>query len=111
MAKGTPPFVPTNEQRKIVEAAVSIGMTTDKVATLIGCGESTVKKYFQEELSKGLLKANMNVAGALYKSAMGGNVTAQIFWCKTRLGWRETERVELSGSVNVIPSFHINLKK
>jgi len=107
MAKAA--FVPTMQQRKIVESAVSVGMTTDQVAILIGCGESTIKKYFQEELSKGLIKANMNVAGALYKSAMGGNVTAQIFWCKTRLQWRETSSVEFSGELRLVPALNITV--
>jgi hypothetical protein len=40
------------------------------------------------------------VAGYLYNAAKGGNVTAQIFWLKTRAKWRETP-VELrhSGSI------------
>jgi hypothetical protein len=40
------------------------------------------------------------VAGFLFNSAKSGNVTAQIFWLKTRARWRETP-VELkhSGSV------------
>ena len=40
------------------------------------------------------------MAGFLFNSAKSGNVTAQIFWLKTRARWRETP-VELrhSGSV------------
>jgi hypothetical protein len=30
------------------------------------------------------------VAGFLFNSAKNGNVTAQIFWLKTRAKWRET---------------------
>ena len=43
---------------------------------------------------------NSLVAGYLYNAAKGGNVTAQIFWLKTRAKWRETP-VELrhSGSI------------
>jgi hypothetical protein len=40
------------------------------------------------------------VAGFLFNAAKNGNVTAQIFWLKTRAKWRETP-VELkhSGSI------------
>ena len=52
------------------------------------------------ELDLGETKANAQVAGFLFNSAKCGNVTAQIFWLKTRARWRETP-VELkhSGSV------------
>ena len=45
-------------------------------------------------------KANAQVAGFLFNRPRNGNVTAQIFWLKTRARWRETP-VELqhSGSI------------
>jgi hypothetical protein len=40
------------------------------------------------------------VAGFLFNSAKSGNVTAQIFWLKTRARWRETPvGLKHSGSV------------
>jgi hypothetical protein len=38
------------------------------------------------------------VARSLYAQAIGGNTTAQIFWLKTRAGWRETAAFEVTGS-------------
>ena len=35
-------------------------------------------------------KANEEVASFLFNSAKNGNVSAQIFWLKTRAKWRET---------------------
>jgi hypothetical protein len=43
-----------------------------------------------KELDLGTAKANAQVAGFLFNSARNGNVTAQIFWLKTRVGWKET---------------------
>jgi hypothetical protein len=34
-------------------------------------------------------EANATVSGYLFAAAKGGNVTAQIFWLKTRAHWRE----------------------
>ena len=53
-----------------------------------------------EELDLGETKANAQVAGFLFNAAKNGNVTAQIFWLKTRAKWRESP-VELkhSGSI------------
>jgi hypothetical protein len=43
-----------------------------------------------EELDLGETKANAQVAGFLFAAAKSGNVTAQIFWLKTRARWKET---------------------
>ena len=34
--------------------------------------------------------ANYQVAKSLYEQAVGGNVTAAIWWTKARMGWSET---------------------
>jgi hypothetical protein len=39
------------------------------------------------------------VAGFLYASAKAGNVAAQIFWMKTRAGWREAP-LQIENSAN-----------
>ena len=52
-------------------------------------GVAALRKHFREELDAAKIRANAGMAAALYKSGMGGNVTAQIFWLKTRLGWKE----------------------
>lgn len=58
----------------------------------------TLRKHFKAELETGELKANTKVAQCLYKQATEGNVTAQIFWLKTRARWKESpQRVELTG--------------
>jgi hypothetical protein len=59
-----------------------------------------LRKHYRDELDLGETKANAQVGGYLYNAAKGGNVTAQIFWLKTRAKWRETP-VELrhSGSI------------
>ncbi len=41
------------------------------------------------KLDMGEAKANAQVAGFLFNAARNGNVTAQIFWLKTRARWRE----------------------
>ena len=48
-------------------------------------------------LNLGETKANAQVAGYLFNAAKNGNVTAQIFWLKTRAKWREAP-VELQHS-------------
>lgn len=52
----------------------------------------TLVKYFANELAVGEVKANTQVVGALFKNATSdgpGSVTAQIWWTKSRMRWRE----------------------
>lgn len=47
-------------------------------------GESTLKKHFRQELSQGRAKLRVRHSQALFKAAEEGNVTAMIWWDKTR---------------------------
>ena len=76
------------------------GIPEPDIARVAGVDPKTLRKHYREELDLGEAKANAQVAGFLSNAAKNGNVTAQIFWLKTRAKWRETP-VELkhSGSI------------
>lgn len=65
------------------------GIPANDIAKVVGIGRSTLDKYYREELDRAETIANAKVAGFLYKNAEAGNVTAQIFWLKTRARWKE----------------------
>lgn len=89
---------PTDKTRKQVESMAAVGIPHESIAIVIGVTAKTLRKHYRQELDEAMTKANASVAGKLYSSAMSGDVRAQIFWCKTRLGWRETNRQELTGA-------------
>jgi hypothetical protein len=67
---------------------------------VVGIDPKTLRKYYRDELNLGETKANAQVAGFLFNAAKTGNVTAQIFWLKTRARWRETPmELKHSGSI------------
>ena len=45
---------------------------------------------FRAELDRGMAQAHCDVAKSLYDQAVGGNVTAAIWWTKAHMGWSET---------------------
>jgi hypothetical protein len=92
-------------QRRHVEAMAAYGIPEIDISRVIGVDPKTLRKHYREELDLGETKANAQVAGFLFSAAKNGNVTAQIFWLKTRARWRESP-VELkhSGSIaNELP--------
>jgi hypothetical protein len=88
---------PDATQRRQVEAMAAYGIPADDISRVVGVDPKTLRKYYRDELDLGETKANAQVAGFLFNSAKSGNVTAQIFWLKTRARWRETP-VELRHS-------------
>lgn len=98
MSKTKPPHSPTKNSRAKVSSMAAVGIPQDDIARVVGITGNTLRKHYREELDTAMTTANTAVAGQLYQSAMNGNVQAQIFWCKTRLHWRETNRTELTGA-------------
>lgn len=94
---GRPAHKPQEKDRFLVMFAKAAGSTDEQICQMIGVNSDTLRKYYSEELSNPEALLNRNVVGALYKNAMKGNVTAQIFWCKTKMGWREKSQLEVGG--------------
>ena len=91
---------PDPEQRRQVEALAAYGIPEADISGVVGIDPKTLRKYYREELDLGETKANAQVAGFLFNAAKNGNVTAQIFWLKTRARWRETPmELRHSGSI------------
>ncbi len=92
---GHPPYLPTKEDRARVEFMAGIGIPQDQISRVIynattkePISETTLKKYFHEELQTGMTKANVHVMGNLYKHTQKHHGAA-IFWAKARLGWKD----------------------
>jgi hypothetical protein len=81
---------PDPSQRRQVEALAAYGIPEADISGVVRIDPKTLRKHYREELDLGETKANAQVAGFLFNAAKNGNVTAQIFWLKTRAKWRET---------------------
>ena len=91
---------PTEKDRKQVTLMAGIGLTHDQIAKVIGVSDETLRKYYEKELETAAAMMNAQVAQNLFSIATGkgaGAVASAIFWMKTRGGWREVERKEITG--------------
>ncbi len=95
MAQGQKPHEPTEESREIVKSHAIVGTPQEIVCKIIGVSDRTLRKYYREELDYATASANAVIGGELYNAAKNGNIQAQIFWMKTRAGWRETNNHNL----------------
>lgn len=93
MAK--PLHEPTEKTRSEVVALTSFGVRQEEVATYLDIDPKTLRKYYRRELDTSLIKTNMQVAKSLFRNATENeNVSAQIFWLKTKAGWKEDKEEE-----------------
>ena len=91
---------PDPSQRRQVEAMAAYGIPEGDISRVVGVDPKTLRKHYRDELDLGETKANAQIAGFLFNAAKNGNVTAQIFWLKTRAKWRETPfELRHSGSI------------
>ncbi len=89
------PHVPTDKTRAEVTALTSFGNTQEEVALYLGICVDTLAKYYRHELDTAIIRANAQVARALYNKAVNqDDLSAQTFWLKTRARWRTADKEE-----------------
>lgn len=97
---------PSAFQPEFVEQAERlclVGATDDELARVFNVSNTTINNWkrayprFLAALKRGRDEADSAVARALYLKALGGDVTACIFWLKNRRpqSWRDRKAVDL----------------
>jgi hypothetical protein len=94
-----PAFIPTEAERRQVEALSGYGIPQEQIAALIrqGIDCDTLTRHFKTELITGRAKANAGVGRTLHQKAMSGDTAAMIWWSKAQMRWAETQRHEVTG--------------
>ena len=72
----------------------------EDIADFLGVHDRTMRKWMSENediraaYQRGRARAKASVGTSLLQQARDGNLTAMIFYAKTQMGWRETDRHE-----------------
>ena len=88
---GRPSHEPTKALRDTVRLHAIVGTRHEMIAQVLQIDVKTLYKYYRRELDTARDLANAQVGGALFNKALAGDMTAQIFWMKTRAGWKEKQ--------------------
>ena len=96
---GRPPFTFNEEQIVQIEAlgaVLSLAQVADYFVVALNTFHAACERQPEvlERYKKGQTKAIGSVAQSLLTQAREGNLTAAIFYLKTRAGWRETQVVD-----------------
>lgn len=96
----------------LLEGWARDGLTNEQIAHNMGVHVATLYKWknrsdkMDEALKRSKEIVDREVENALYKKAVGGDVTAMIFWLKNRkyMEWRDRKETQLSGNVQTVPN-------
>lgn len=102
-----------SEHARIVQSMAQYGIPQKQIAAHIGIDTVTLAKLYRKEIDEGAAVTNNKIAKRLFEKAMDGDTTALIFWCKTRMGWRETQKVDHTssdGSMSPSPAIDLSGK-
>ena len=90
-----------------VEQLAAQGLGTTQIARAMGVSWSTIDRNrkrsanFEDAIKRGEAKGLAEVTNALFSSAQGGNVTAQIFYLKNRDTENWMDRVETNHTLSI----------
>ena len=91
------PFIANDGVREKVRHLAGLGIAQDDIARIVRCSPKTLRKRCRDDLDCGVAEANAIVSGCLFAAAKSGNITAQIFWLKSRARWREADNRAAAG--------------
>jgi DNA-binding XRE family transcriptional regulator len=89
-----------------IERMAGLGLTVEKIALVLGVSRRTVFRWMGDEriktsFEKGRVLAELNVGKAIYEMAtVDRNLSAAIWWEKTRLGRSEKQEVSHTHAAN-----------
>jgi hypothetical protein len=84
--------------RAKVRSMAAVGTSHALIAKRIGCTAKELDRLYGTELRRAGPETMAMVGANLFAAAKAGNTAAIIFWLKTRAGWKETIRREISGA-------------
>ena len=104
--RGRPAWHPTDEQRAAVEILAAEGMTIEQISRILGLGgqKRALLRECKDELGAGREVIHGRLKLSIWQQALlpvKEAVPLKIFLAKTQLGWRETQHVEHSGTVDI----------
>lgn len=80
---------------------VAIGTTHEQIARMLSMSLETLHKHYKDDLDLGSAKAGAVVGGKIFEAAKRGEQWACTLWAARRMGWKESNVMQLNGGVTV----------
>lgn len=96
--KGSPARIERDEKTSArVKDFATAGITQKHAAAILGMSEDSLQKHYGDDWDLGKAEAIYKLGRSVYKRGLRGDNAAAFFYLKTQAGWREIDRLEVTG--------------
>lgn len=92
---------PREELRPKIKIMAAIGIPHAQIAGVLKMGLDTLHNHYKDDLDYGATEANTVVGGKIFEAAKRGESWACSLWAARRMGWKESQDVNLTGEMKV----------
>lgn len=97
----------TERDKDQIQTLSGFGLTLDQIATVLNISPRTLDNWLQDEeidafYRKGCALAQVEIAQTLFEKAKSGDMTALIWWEKTRAGRTDKIDIKQKGEVTLL---------
>ena len=95
---------------KLVRLLASLGITQASIAEQVKISLAVIKKVYRKELTEGKNYVHDLIHKTIVQLALKGDRTLLIFYAKTQMGWKETQKLEHEGALELPTPIFTNVK-
>jgi hypothetical protein len=92
---------PREALRDQIKLMVAIGIPQEQICGILKMSKETLSVASREDLDYGANTANTVVGGKIFEAAKRGEQWACTLWAARRMGWKESQDVNLTGTLNI----------
>jgi len=84
-----------------IKLMVAIGIPQEQIAGILKMSKETLSVTYRDSIDYGANTANTVVGGKIFEAAKRGEQWACTLWAARRMGWKESQDVNLNGTLNI----------
>lgn len=92
---------PREDLRDKIKLMVAIGIPQVQIAGILKMSLETLSVTYRDDLDYGANTANTVVGGKIFEAAKRGEQWACTLWAARRMGWKESNDLNVSGMLEV----------
>lgn len=108
--RGPKEHSPTDKDREMVKMMSIAGVPQNDICQVLKISRPTLEKHYRKELDSAQLEAVAYATNRLMQQVRDGNLSAIIFFLKTRGRGQFNERIDMSAELK-LPTIKINVIK
>lgn len=92
---------PREDLHPKIKIMAAVGIPHAQIAGVLKMSLETLNRCYRDDLDYGATEANTVVGGKIFEAAKRGESWACSLWAARRMGWKESQDVNVSGSLEI----------